>query len=77
MSEKWKARITQMTIVPTSDPRMIHEYATKVDVDDEGAGEFLLLSQIENQRGLRIQPDEWPVLRSAIDEMMQGLVGDE
>lgn len=48
------------------------EYATNIEIEDEGAGEFLLLTQpfastkLSNG-GIAITPEEWPTLRDAIE----------
>ena len=47
------------------------EYATNIEVEDEGAGEFLRLTQpfapTESNPGIAITPEEWPTLRNAIE----------
>jgi len=48
------------------------EYATMIAVEDEGAGEFLLLTQPFastklSAGGIAISPEEWPTLRAAIE----------
>ncbi len=48
------------------------DYATMIEVEDEGAGEFLVLTQpFANTKlangGIAISAEEWPSLRTAID----------
>lgn len=48
------------------------EYATNIEIEDEGAGEFLILTQPFastklSAGGIAINPEEWPTLRDAID----------
>ena len=48
------------------------EYATMIEIEDEGAGEFLLLTQPYastklSNGGIAISPEEWPTLRDAIE----------
>lgn len=44
------------------------ESETEVEIVDEGAGEFLLVSQpMDDGAGIRIDGDEWPAIRDAID----------
>lgn len=48
------------------------EYATNIEIEDEGAGEFLLLTQpFTNAKlangGIAITPEEWPTMRAAIE----------
>ena len=45
-----------------------------IEIDDEAAGEFILLSQnLESgpEGKLGIDPEQWPVLRAAIDRMIE------
>ena len=65
-------RRTQITIAPEGEP-IYAESAFTVSVDDEGGGEFVVLTSLEPacMAGVvRINPPEWPALRTAIDEMM-------
>ena len=48
------------------------EYATNIEIEDEGAGEFLVISQpFANVKlsagGIAITAEEWPTLRAAIE----------
>lgn len=43
--------------------------ATTIAIDDEGNGEFLAVYQGSNE--IRINPDEWPTIRKAIDQMIK------
>lgn len=48
------------------------EFATEIEVDDEGAGEFLVIRQPYahaklSAGGIAIDPTEWPPIRDAID----------
>ncbi len=63
-------RITKLTVVPNNQP-VFSEMATDVEIVDEGAGEFLAVSQ-SGKRDARIfiNPEEWPDLRAAIDRMI-------
>ena len=47
------------------------ETATEIKIVDEAAGEFLEVSQMPDggKQTLRINPEEWPTLREAIDTM--------
>jgi hypothetical protein len=49
------------------------EMATKIDICDEASGEFLKVSQCNDnsENGtIQITPEEWPVIREAIDRMI-------
>ena len=50
------------------------EMATKVEICDEASGEFLKVSQCNDnsENGtIQITPEEWPGLRDAIDMMIK------
>lgn len=64
-------RITQITIAPEGEP-IFSERAFVVQIEDDAGGEFLSVSCLDEQcKGgeIRIDPEEWPVLREAIDRM--------
>lgn len=44
MKKNYQTRITQMTVCPEEDS-LFSELATRVSVDDEGGGEFVVVSQ--------------------------------
>lgn len=48
------------------------ETATRISLDDEGAGAFVVVDQDSgNSEGkIQITPDEWPEIRRAIDAMI-------
>lgn len=63
-------RITQLTVLPEGEP-IFSEHATAITIEDEAGVEFLLLAQSGREsNSIAIAPDEWPVLRAAIDEMI-------
>ena len=52
---------------------IFHESATFIEIDDEGGGEFVTVTQTSDGYGkIGINPSEWPVLRAAIDKMVEG-----
>jgi hypothetical protein len=61
-------RLAKVTITPENAP-LFDDRATSIEIDDEGGGEFIVISQSEG-RSTRIEKDEWPFLREAINEMM-------
>lgn len=70
----YTTRTTKLTINLTSDPKIFAENATHVEIDDEAAGEFVTVKQ--DRDGLEageiaIEPEEWPALRAAIDQMVK------
>lgn len=63
---------TLAVIVKKRGEAMFHESATRIEIDDEGAGEFVRVSQCrdEGDNSIAIDIEEWPVIRKAIDEMI-------
>lgn len=69
-------RITRLTVLPPGAP-LFSEMATDVLIDDEAAGEFVVVSQ-EGRVGagkISIDPAEWPALRDAIERMINECKG--
>lgn len=70
-------RATRVTIVPEGRPTY-DELATTVEIQDEGAGEFIEVRQpgrIQNVSdcALAIDPEEWPHIRAVIDDMVASI----
>ena len=63
----YQTRVTKMTILPEGEP-IFSEWATHIEIDDEGGGELVVVSQ-ENGK-IRIDPDEWRPLCEAINKMI-------
>ena len=61
----YKTRTTRTTVLPEGE-RIYSERATHVEISDEAGGEFVVLRQTEGE--IRIDPQEWPCLRGAIDD---------
>lgn len=68
----YETRITSLVIAPKTEP-IFSECATHVRIIDEAAGEFIEIDQssTNNLGKIHITPEEWPVLRGAIDKMIQ------
>lgn len=68
-----EARTTRITIAPPGEP-LFSERATVVEIQDEAGGEFVVISQDMPSHGwtgkLAFEPNEWPVIRDAIDRMI-------
>ena len=72
MSEtNYETRITQVVVVPEGEPTL-SELATIIQIEDEAEGiEFLTIKQsLKGEACIRIYPQEWPMLRAAINDMM-------
>lgn len=66
-----KARVTQITIVPEGEP-LFHEYGHTVKIEDEAAGEFVVIDDhCEGYGQIAIEPQNWPALRAAINRMVK------
>lgn len=64
--------VTTAVVVKPEDQDLFGDFSTTVKIDDEGGGAFIVVEQQAlNQSGeIRINPDEWPAIRSAIDRMV-------
>ena len=63
-----------MSVLP--DNCSIFEYtATHIAIDDEGAGEYVTITQLTDDRhgyhGIKINPEEWPSIRAAVNKLVK------
>lgn len=65
-----KTRVTQLTVAPEGAD-LYDERSTHIEIDDEGGGEFIKIVQPCGNPGIRINPNEWPVIRAAIDKLFK------
>ena len=68
----YETRITKITIVPKGEP-LFSETVTDISIDDEAAGEFVVIRQsasTENGK-IAISPEEWPAIRDAVERMIK------
>jgi hypothetical protein len=70
-----ETRITRLTITPNKFP-LFCEAGFNIELMDEAAGEFVRVSGT-HEGELKIDPSEWPILRRAIDRMIQRCRKDE
>ena len=72
-SEKFDLRIVKLVIAPKGEP-LFSEAATSVEIDDEAAGEFVKVTQQDGSmnvsKSITIDPDEWPLIRDAVNAMV-------
>lgn len=69
---KLETRTIEVMVVPEGEPTF-SDQATRIRIDDEAAGEYLLVEQSaeELKAGqIWIDPKQWPTLRDAIDHMI-------
>jgi hypothetical protein len=66
----YETRTTRIVVLPKGEP-IFAERATTIEIDDEGSGEYLKVSQTLSDGGVTIVIDvaEWPRIRDAIDIM--------
>ena len=67
----YETRITQITVAPAGQP-IFAELATIIEIEDEAAGEFVIVKQPgrDDPGKISISQEDWPVLRDAIDRMI-------
>lgn len=68
-----KERTTRIHILPDGSS-IFEESAFTIEVEDEGAGEFLVLSSNEEacrEGQIRIDSSDWPFIRDAMDRMFK------
>ncbi len=65
------SRITAVTIIPEKSDSIRDDNATRIEIDDEGAGGFVVLTQPDCREdgGIAITADDWPALRAAIERL--------
>jgi hypothetical protein len=71
---KLETRITRLTITPEDEP-IFSERATHIEIVDEAAGEYLVITQEQgninnDNRSIAIDPSEWETIKSAIEQML-------
>ena len=65
-----KIRTTQLTITPEGEP-IFCERAYTVTIDDQAAGEYVVVHSLgEDGDKIEIDPQDWPALREAIDQLI-------
>jgi hypothetical protein len=69
----YTTRITAMTVNAAGEA-LFSEMATEIRIVDEAAGEFVEVDQSarSDMGKISIDPEEWPTLRAAIDQMIDG-----
>lgn len=70
MSE-YETRTLSLLVVKANEP-IFSEMATTIRITDEAGGEFVEVEQhgTPEMGKIAINPEEWPVLREAIDRMV-------
>ena len=71
----YTVRVTRLTILPENDP-IFSEMATHVEIEDEAAGEFIVVRQIHDsiEKGeVGFDAEQWPHIKSAIETLIEGI----
>lgn len=71
--------VSNLTIIPThwvippiNNPAGIFEAsALRIEIDDLGAGAYIRIGTLEGESYVSIDPEEWPLLRRAINQGMR------
>ena len=76
MVKPYRTRITCLLVLPEGQPAF-SEMGTTVEIEDEAAGEFVVVAQhARTDMGkIAINPEEWPALRAAINQMIEQCEG--
>ena len=62
-------RITQLVVSGLNAP-LYDDSSTIVSVEDDGGGEYVTVEQPAEDGKIKINPEEWTALRSAIDQIV-------
>lgn len=69
--KSYETRTTQLTVAPAGEP-LFSEMATEIRIEDEAAGEFVVVEQRGNNLGkIHINPEEWAQIAGAVDELLK------
>jgi len=63
----YEIRLAALIVMPERD-RLFDETATRVSIEDEAGGEFIVIEQEAGK--IRIDPGEWAKIREAVDRMV-------
>lgn len=70
---EYEARVVAMVVGPKGDP-LFSERATRIEIVDEAAGEYVRVSQVGGHtcesKFLLVDPEEWSTVRAAIDTLV-------
>jgi hypothetical protein len=69
---QYKIRATRLTVGPVGEP-FFSQKQTNVEIKDDGAGEFVEISQNHANGRIMIDPEEWLHIRDAVSELVGGI----
>lgn len=75
MSNQYEARVTRVSVLPSGQP-LFSEQCTHITIDDSAAGEYVVIEQQSDNtdakcQQIEVDPEEWPCIRQAVDELMR------
>ena len=70
-----QSRPIKWSLAPEGEP-VFSERAFSIEIDDEGAGEYVRVTEHMEDHALLIDAKEWPALRDAIDAAVAGCRGE-
>ena len=65
-----KPRITRLTIVNEGEP-LFSQYGYTIEIEDEAAGEYIQVTDHQENNKITFNPEDWPAIRSAINKMVK------
>jgi hypothetical protein len=67
----YKTRTLKLLVAPEGES-IFCDRATEIGIEDEAAGEFVVVTQHPDagENRIEIDKEEWPLIRAAIDEMI-------
>ena len=69
---EYEARTMRLLVIPKDQPSF-SEMGTTITIVDEASGEFVEVEQIgrTDMGKISITPEEWPMLRDAIEKLLK------
>ena len=67
-------RVTGLAVLRDGDS-IFQASATRLRIADEAAGEYVIVTQCRDEykdQSIAIEPEEWPLIRDAIEELIKG-----
>jgi hypothetical protein len=68
-SKNYEIRTVTLVLAPRGES-IFSDLAWRVEIDTEGAGEFVVVRSADDQH-IKIDPDEWPQLVNAVDQLVR------
>lgn len=70
----YETRYTEVAVLPKG-AKLFDEACTRILIRDDSGGEFIEIYQCRNDgdKGILVAPDEWPIIKNAIDSMIGNL----